>query len=739
VWVAKVTHSIKKENNVTKISLQDVTSTRNEQSFLGTTNNNYAVIESKSDTFLSRDGTAPNYMLRDFDMNGHRILNLPAPGSLSEPVRLSDIANGAVLTVSTAQIPHFPSKAFAQITSVSAAISYLYTAGYATPDDNGGGFYIKVGGVPSHAGYIQTADGAFWELSQNQTITPEQFGAIGDGSMSGSWSGTDNTQAFKNLAAYLNVKKSVKEVKFGANKVYLVWPNAPANQELLFELVSTDGLTFDFNGSDIIAKGALPGGQQSYVFYLRSCLGTTFKGASLYHKAFIDLANPVFDRGIVWFTLEDNCIGTTFHDLNIVGGRIGMQSTRTTTSNRCRNVKVFGAYFNKVFYGINFQKTGDDLFVRNFIDENGGRAYFCYNVFRHDVQIKLISYGNIVPDIPLSVVLDPAETNAILNTLSDINLDVTVVAAGQTLVGGAAFLDLAIANSDSGQIATIRNIKVKLTIDVPSLTISGGRILQTAKTKTDLTADNVARGHNIENIDISGCIHANGNDCVGIELFKDSNWSGENVRNIKIHDMWMDGFVEEAVIIDCACLTKSGLHGTLILENLGFVGQTVASPRGYITLTNSAPGAVYMYNVSSPNFSTSATITPTWLQNGGTNPVLGNGSIAGYYQRSGNKVTLTINLTTGSTTTYGDGSTNYRFTIPAPYNKAPIFSGVVGSALCFAGATTFFTGTVLALNDGSGGVTLNIANNLTGVNWSKTVPATWQSGNFLNLTVTYDV
>ena len=48
-----------------------------------------------SDTFenvISRDGTAPNYMEADFDMNGFRILNLPAPTSDNDPVRLIDLA-----------------------------------------------------------------------------------------------------------------------------------------------------------------------------------------------------------------------------------------------------------------------------------------------------------------------------------------------------------------------------------------------------------------------------------------------------------------------------------------------------------------------------------------------------------------------------------------------------------------------------------------------------------------------
>lgn len=76
---------------MTKITLQDLTSLTNEQSALNLINNNNTVIETKSDTFLSRDGAAPNQMLADIDMNSKRILNLPAPVDGTEPLRKKDV------------------------------------------------------------------------------------------------------------------------------------------------------------------------------------------------------------------------------------------------------------------------------------------------------------------------------------------------------------------------------------------------------------------------------------------------------------------------------------------------------------------------------------------------------------------------------------------------------------------------------------------------------------------------
>lgn len=61
---------------MSKILLDDVTTLVNETSFLSTTNANYATIETESDNFLSRDGTSPNEMEADFDMNSYEILNI---------------------------------------------------------------------------------------------------------------------------------------------------------------------------------------------------------------------------------------------------------------------------------------------------------------------------------------------------------------------------------------------------------------------------------------------------------------------------------------------------------------------------------------------------------------------------------------------------------------------------------------------------------------------------------------
>src|SRR5690349_3702181 len=76
---------------MSKVTLSDVTNLRNEQSALGTVAANNDAIEQAFENSLSRDGSSPNEMNADFDMNGHRILNLPEAVSAAEPVRKSQV------------------------------------------------------------------------------------------------------------------------------------------------------------------------------------------------------------------------------------------------------------------------------------------------------------------------------------------------------------------------------------------------------------------------------------------------------------------------------------------------------------------------------------------------------------------------------------------------------------------------------------------------------------------------
>lgn len=83
-----------------KLTLVDVTNLNNQASAVTTINVNSQATEDALENTLSRDGTSPNTMEADLDMNSNRILNLAAPETDNEPVRLVDLTTVAGATPS---------------------------------------------------------------------------------------------------------------------------------------------------------------------------------------------------------------------------------------------------------------------------------------------------------------------------------------------------------------------------------------------------------------------------------------------------------------------------------------------------------------------------------------------------------------------------------------------------------------------------------------------------------------
>lgn len=82
-----------------KITLNDVADLTSFTTAVAVINANSVAIETAMENTLSRDGTQPNTMSADLDMNSNRILNLPAPASVGEPARLVDVVTNPTITV----------------------------------------------------------------------------------------------------------------------------------------------------------------------------------------------------------------------------------------------------------------------------------------------------------------------------------------------------------------------------------------------------------------------------------------------------------------------------------------------------------------------------------------------------------------------------------------------------------------------------------------------------------------
>lgn len=91
-----------------KITLSNIGTGTAFQTAITTVNSNNDAIETAFENTLSRDGTTPNTMQSNLDMNSYRLMNLPTPTNASEPLRLGDITDvdGTFITASTGTSGH---------------------------------------------------------------------------------------------------------------------------------------------------------------------------------------------------------------------------------------------------------------------------------------------------------------------------------------------------------------------------------------------------------------------------------------------------------------------------------------------------------------------------------------------------------------------------------------------------------------------------------------------------------
>lgn len=154
---------------------------------------------------------------------------------------------------------------------------------------------------------------------------------------------------------------------------------------------------------------------------------------------------------------------------------------------------------------------------------------------------------------------------------------------------------------------------------------------------------------------------------------------------------------------------------------------------GTPTTTVDSNGTVTMQNVIILGEGAWTVFTPLWTSSG-TAPAIGNGSLTGGYRQHGRTITVRWFWQAGSTTTFGTGS--WFFSFPSGKPHVSLGSNQVGVGSAFGSRSTFRNGTAQA--DPSDMTRIRISDAAVGTLWGTTVPATWTSGDYINITMTYE-
>lgn len=179
---------------------------------------------------------------------------------------------------------------------------------------------------------------------------------------------------------------------------------------------------------------------------------------------------------------------------------------------------------------------------------------------------------------------------------------------------------------------------------------------------------------------------------------------------------------------------------TLTANDTTTIGTNSITLGGGEVITFTASNALTLTTTGSTNVTlpTSGTLaavtvapvsyTPTWT-NSGTANSLGNGTLTGYYTQIGKVVTFAINMTVGTTTTFGNG--RFIWSLPTAGDASVVTNGYTFMANRFKSVGSVYS---QGLATAESTTTFSIQ---TVASWNSTTPTVWATSDTVTITGTY--
>ncbi|WP_441280076.1 hypothetical protein [Bradyrhizobium sp. 63_E2_N1_3] len=128
----------------------------------------------------------------------------------AQAAAVSAASSATTATAAANATLNFATRTAAMAATIGGSVTHITTTGYTTVGDGGGSIatgaiYKRVGSLPGHSGYIQSADGAYWELT-GPWVSVLQFGAVG--AVADLDTDPDCAAAINLCMAYCNLKRT---------------------------------------------------------------------------------------------------------------------------------------------------------------------------------------------------------------------------------------------------------------------------------------------------------------------------------------------------------------------------------------------------------------------------------------------------------------------------------------------------------------------------------------------------
>lgn len=503
-----------------KLTLSDITS-----GYAATTkfNSNNTLIEAALENTLSRDGTSPNQMLANLDLNSNRIVNLGVPNANSDAARLQDVIDAADISISTASLTTIvDSGGYYSSSNVEGA---LQEVGVELAD-------IEADRLDSQFVYFKRTAA---EIAAS--VTPTNFfyneGHVRRYGATGDWNGTtgtDDTTAFRNACLVIQTRGSgALDLGYGRYRLYSDGSTTP-----LGDFSNLRGITIRSDGAELVVDRTFSASQTVRLFQFTACNNIAFRGPLKGTCTQIQPVNEKALRGAEFATFLQGCNNVSNELLELVGFRLAWHALKQLADPDTYISKGFNMGVTKFTSGgYGWTNAGDSgwAVTATLITDVATRSYFPQGGRGH--TIKVISKNF---EASVDCLLANTGTNGIRGLkLWYINTESTFADSSKDPIRQE--------HQDSDLFDSVfEDIEIHLNIVNPSAGAYMGPGFISGKVLAAGPADTVDRGHTQKGIKISGYIKAGSTNQRAIEICATGTWStGEFVDNICIENLRLEG------------------------------------------------------------------------------------------------------------------------------------------------------------------------------------------------------
>jgi hypothetical protein len=404
-----------------------------------------------------------------------------------------------------------------------------------------------------------------------------RYGMVPDwnGITGGSATGTDNAVAHRRCLDFIAAGGS--HLDYGNGRYLHLLGGTDAD---LSDLQDLDGVTFYMDGAHLYFKGTYSGSQTTGVYQFWNSKNFTLVGSATFQSD-LEPSGQAADRGLEVFLFHEGCENIDTGQTEFIGCRSTITWLRGTTSDPKGKNGRHQMKCTDVGYGINNILNGDNI-TASIQTLRAIRSYYPYGIKTH--RINLVSQDSIGN-------ADANISSAGGEGCDDIILNYTNTSS---TVADNSIVCVKVSFTDQTP-AVHRNIRVNLNISAATASDYLGYAVMVEKLDNTEAHDTVDRGHILDGLDISGQFIAKNGTHRSLNICGNGTWgAGEYVRNVRIHDLRMDGGGQPIINL-------ASLKDTAIIDNVYC--------SALMQITGNSVGKILCVGVDAPDLTTSAADT----------------------------------------------------------------------------------------------------------------------------------